>query len=83
MEKLNKINKDISVKHAPRLSFGEDLMLSDLKNNTGLGYGSKKAIVYVNYANYQGIANLSFSKLKTTGLIRCLMKSRITPATNV
>ena len=60
MEKPNKINKGICVNHAPKLSFGEGLMLSNLKNKAGLGYGSKKAITYANYVNYQSIADLCF-----------------------
>ncbi|MDP8298188.1 MAG: hypothetical protein RAP41_08455 [Candidatus Orphnella occulta] len=82
MEKLNKISKDISAKHVLKPSSGEGLMLSGLKNGAGLGCGLKKAIAYVNYVNYQAIANLSFSKSKITGLIHYLMKSQIIPATN-
>ena len=69
MEKPKVINKDTDVKIAPRLLFGNDLMLNDSMNNIGLNYGLKKAIVYDNYAIFQATASLNFNTLRTTGSI--------------
>jgi len=83
MEKLNKTNKGICVKCAPKLLFGEGLMLNDSKSKYGLGCGSKKAITYANYASCQDIADLSFNKSRITGLIHCLMRLQITLVTSL
>ena len=82
MEKQNKINKDINVNCVPKLSFGGGWMLNILKNRAGLNYGLKKVIVYANYVRCQAIVNSSFNKLKTSGLIDCLMKSQIAHSIN-
>lgn len=66
-EKPGKVNKDICVKTAPEPSFGDDLMLNDSMNDTGLNYGSKRVIVYDNYAIFQATAGLSFNRSMLIG----------------
>jgi hypothetical protein len=82
MEKLSKTNKDIDAKLALKLSSGKGLMPNDSKNNVGLSCGLKKVTAYVNYANYQDIADLNFSKSKTIGLIDRLTNLQIIPSIN-
>lgn len=82
MEKLNKTNKGICVKRAPKLLFGEGLMLNDLKNKAGLGCGSKKVIALDNYVISPDTAILSLNRSRAIGLTDCLMNQQIMLATN-
>ena len=75
MEKLNKINKGTGAKDAPKLSFGNDLMLNDSMNNTGLIYGLKKATALDNYAISQVTVSSNSNTLKIIGLNNYLMNS--------
>lgn len=72
-EKLNKTNKDIGAKVIPRRLFGNDLILKDPKNSTGLSYGSQRVTASGNYANCLDIANLNSKKLRTIGSNNYLM----------
>lgn len=83
MEKLNKISKDIGVKDAPKLSSGNDLMLNDSMNNTGLIYGLKKATALDNYAISQVIVISNSNTLKIIGLNNYLMNSLTILSTNI
>ena len=73
MEKQSKTSKDIGANAVSKLLSGNDPMPSDLMNNTGSNCGFKKAIAYANYANSLVTVGLKFNKLKTTGLMFCLM----------
>ena len=83
MGKPNRTSEGTDVKTAPKLLFGEDLMLNDSKNNIGLNYGPKKVIAYDNYAKFQVIVSLNSSASKIIGLNEYPLNNMIIPGTNI
>ena len=83
MEKPNKISKGTGVNAAPKLSSGDDLMLNDSMNDTGLSYGLKRAIVLGNYASSQVTAHLNLNISKIIGSNNYLMNNLIILSTNI
>ncbi|MBU0477375.1 hypothetical protein KKC91_02265 [bacterium] len=83
MEKPNKISKGTGVKDAPKLSSGNDLMLNDSMNNTGLIYGLKKATALDNYAISQVTVSSNSNTLKIIGSNNYLMNSLTILSTNI
>ena len=83
MEKPNKISKDTGVKNAPKLSFGNDLMLNDSMNNIGLIYGLKKATALDNYAISQVTVSSNSNTLKIIGSNNYLMNSLTILSANI
>ena len=82
MEKPNKISKDTGVKAAPKLSYGDDLMLNDSMKDIGLSYGLKKATQLGNYVCFQATVNQSLNGSRIIGLKDCLTSIQITHSTN-
>jgi hypothetical protein len=82
MERPEKTNRDFVAITVAKPSFGNNLMLKDLKKNIGLNYGSKKAIPLDNYVCFQVIANQSLNRSRIIGLKACPMNAQTTRSIN-
>ena len=83
MEKPNKISKDTGVKAALKLSSGNDPMLNDSMNDTGLIYGLKKATALDNYVTFQVTVSSNSNTLKIIGSNNYLMNGLTMLSTNI
>jgi len=83
MEKPNKISKDTGVKAALKLSSGNDPMLNDSMNDTGLIYGLKKATALDNYVTSQVTVSSNSNTLKIIGSNNYLMNGLTMLSTNI
>jgi len=82
MERPEKTNRGFVAIAATEPLFGNNLMLRDSKKNTGLNYGSKKAIQLDNYVCFQAIANRSLNRSRIIGLKACPMNVQATHSIN-
>jgi hypothetical protein len=63
----NKINNGFNVAVVEENSFGKDLIIKNIENDTGFNCGCKKVIRSDSWFGFQGTAQQSSNELKTIG----------------